>query len=208
MNAQQTILQTRHPSCLSRHSPLERFRTNSASQSSTAIVPAARPIRKPQKIFPPLCKLSTSLRAPEEIKVVVGVGEKVALIDAALAVIFLNIPVAVPKSADRLDDAVVDASLLESEELPEGEDVITLANFILSTMHSFRRHDKCNTPWKNCDASNDIWVCNECGDLCHSNRCGKDRRCQHRCLRVGLSAERGREGSTQAVGNGMWTAAN
>ena len=140
MNAQQTILQTRHPSCLSRHSPLERFRTNSASQSSTAIVPAARPIRKPQKIFPPLRKLSTSLRAPEEIKVVVGVGEKVALIDAALAVIFLNIPVAVPKSADRLDDAVVDASLLESEELPEGEDVITLANFILSTMHSFRRH--------------------------------------------------------------------
>ena len=50
----------------------------------------------------------------------VGVGEKVALIDAALAVILLNIPVAVPKSADRLDDAVVDSSLLESEELPEG----------------------------------------------------------------------------------------
>ncbi|KJA22104.1 hypothetical protein HYPSUDRAFT_41228 [Hypholoma sublateritium FD-334 SS-4] len=162
-----------------RHSPLERIRTSSASQSNTAIVPAARPITKPQNIFPALCELSASLlETPEEAKVVVGVGEKVTLIDSALAVIFLNIPVAVPKSADKPDDAEEDASLLEDEDITLGRTATPVTTFgsvtsvvICATATDAERID---------DGNIDVFVL------------------------VGMLRVRG----TFDVGGGVWTAAN
>lgn len=184
---------------LSRHSPLERIRTSSASYSSAAIVPAARPITKPQNIFPPLCKLSASLlEIPEEAKVVVGVGEKVTLIDTALAVIFLNIPVAVPNSADRLDDAEEGASLLEGED-------ITLAIIVSSAMPSFRTHTtiatdlgRSPTPVTIFGSVTSVVICATATDA---------ERIDDGSIEVFVSVGM-RVRGTFDVGGGVWTAAN